>query len=387
MSHVSIIGAGNTGLTMAAHLSSEGNDVSLWNRTPETIADLRATKCIHCHGVIEKDSEISRVSCRIEEVVSDTDIILVTTPAVSHRDIARRLGPYLTDDSCVVLNPGAAFGALEFRNTLIQEGCTAEPLIAEAQTSIYACRKSDGVNVNLHALKSSVLLSALHPEETRTVIHRLPACIRSRFSPARSLIQTSIGYIGGVLCAAPMLLNTGRIESGAPPFTFFHDGITPTIAGLIEKLDQERIAVSAKMGQKVESLRDWLKRSYQVDGDTLYECIHNHEGYKTLPAPTTLQHRFIHEDLSVGLVPLEAVGRRMGLPMQSTGLVIDFASALLNINFRATGRNLSRLGFASKSGSEIRHILCDRKDAARGSGSPARHIPLPSHTGIRCRAA
>ncbi len=34
MTRVSIIGAGNSGLTMAAHLSLEGNEVYLWNRSP-----------------------------------------------------------------------------------------------------------------------------------------------------------------------------------------------------------------------------------------------------------------------------------------------------------------------------------------------------------------
>ena len=44
-----------------------------------------------------------------------------------------------------------------------------------------------------------------------------------------------------------------------------------------------------------------------------------------------------------GLVPLEAVGKALGLEMRYTTLVIDLANALLEEDFRATGRNLKSL--------------------------------------------
>lgn len=362
MTNVSIIGAGNSGLTMAAHLSSAGNDVSLWNRSRNTISDLAETKCIHCHGMIEQDVTINMVSSDIGEVVSGADIILVTTPADSHQEVAHLLKPYLSEESCVVLNPGRTFGAVEFQTTLQREGCTGLPLIAEAQTIMYVCRKTDPVSANLLAFKKDVLISAIHPKDTRTVITRLPKCIRSHFIPARSMIQTSIGNVGMILHCAPVLFNTGWIENPKTAFKYYHEGISPTIAGFLEKLDQERLQISHLMGEKIESITEWLKRSYDLEGDNLYQCIQNNKAYETIDAPTTLQHRYLFEDLSVGLVPVEAVGKRLGLPMKSMGLVIDFASSMLNVNFRETGRNLKRLGMDDKSGLEIKKILGSRRE-------------------------
>ncbi len=138
-----------------------------------TISEIGVTKCIHCHGIIERDAKIGRVSSDIGEVVADTDIILITTPADSHRELAKRLSPYLSEESCVVLNPGRTFGALEFQAVLLEEGCTGMPLIAEAQTIIYTCRKIDMVSVNLLAFKKDVLISAINPKDTQTIIDRI----------------------------------------------------------------------------------------------------------------------------------------------------------------------------------------------------------------------
>lgn len=357
MTRISVIGAGNSGMTMAAHLSMEGNKVFLWNRSPEKIQELRVAKRIHCHGIIEKDNPINTVSSDIEEIVADTDIILITTPADSHQELALRLKPFLSEDSCIVLNPGRTFGALEFQTTLHRQGCEKLPLIAEAQTIIYTCRKTDPVSVNLLAFKKDVLISAINPEDTRFVLNRLPECIRPFFIPAKSMIQTSIGNVGMVLHCAPVILNTGWIESPKTAFKYYYEGITPTVAGFLEKIDRERIDVSRLLGEEVESTQEWLKRSYGVEGDSLYDCIQNNESYKTIDAPVTLQHRYIFEDIPCGLVPLEAVGKRLGLDMKYTKMIIELGSSLLNVDLRAIGRNLERLGLNHKSGSEIAGII------------------------------
>ena len=39
--NVTIIGAGNSGLAMAAHLSAEGNRVTIWNRTLQILKSLK----------------------------------------------------------------------------------------------------------------------------------------------------------------------------------------------------------------------------------------------------------------------------------------------------------------------------------------------------------
>ena len=108
----------------------------------------------------------------------------------------------------------------------------------------------------------------------------------------------------------------------------------------------ERVEVSDAMGYRVESAREWLMRTYHVIGHNIYDCIQNNKAYKNIEAPSSLKHRYIFEDIPCGLVPLEAVGKKIGINMEYTTLIIDLASKLMNVDFRKNGRNLRDLDYS-----------------------------------------
>lgn len=335
--NVTIIGAGNSGLAMAAHLSSNGNKVSLWNRSISNIKKLMETHTIRCEGVIQGDFKIDLVTDDMEQAIEGSKVILITTPANSHKELALRLAKILKKETLIVLNPGRTFGAFEFQKVFrtVNEDFQT---IAETQTIIYTCRKTDEDCVNIIAFKSSVLISAIKSEKNPYIIQRLPECIRQYYIPAKSIIETSLGNIGMILHCAPLILNSGWTESKNNTYKYYCDGISTSIVGIIEKIDEERILVSEALGYKVESTIEWLKRTYHVKGSNIYECIQNNEVYKTIDAPNSLMHRYILEDVPCGLVPLESTGIELGLPMIYTSMIINLASSLLNTNFRKEGR-------------------------------------------------
>ena len=343
MKPIAILGAGNSGLAMAAHLAMEGYPVHLWNRWTDMIEPLLHHPFINVEGVINGKARLALVSSDIKEVVEGVSTVLVTTPANAHCDIAQLLAPFATDDMLIVLNPGRTFGALEFTAKLQENGCFKEPIIIETQTIIYTCRKIDLDRVIILTFKHDVLFSAVDHTLNDKVIARFPECLRSFFSPANSMVETSIGNVGMILHCAPVLLNSGWIESPCTQFKYYYEGITPSVACLLEKLDTERLEVARLLGHPVESTADWLRRSYGVEGDNLYECIQNNPAYRTIDAPTTLQHRYIFEDVSCGLVPLETIGHSLGLPMHVCGLIINLANVMLETDFRKNGRTLNTL--------------------------------------------
>ncbi|MDD1677820.1 MAG: NAD/NADP octopine/nopaline dehydrogenase family protein, partial [Methanomicrobiales archaeon] len=338
MTDITIIGAGNSGLAMAAHLSYLRNNICLWNRTPENIRDLLSSPCITSDGVVAGKIPIDTVTSDISIAGQYSDTILVATPANSHRDIAKKISPHLKDNSFILLNPGRTFGALEFRNTLIEQQCPVQPVIAESQTNLYTCRKTSPTHVNIIAIKKDVLLSGINPEQNDSLVQRIPMGIRSFFIPAESMIETSIGNVGMILHPAVTILNTGGVENPHRSFKHYYEGITPTVAHFLEKLDRERITVSQELGKPVESTAGWLRRSYHLQGSSLYECIQNNQSYRAIDAPVTLHHRYICEDIPYGLSPLEAIGKKLGLPMKSCGLVIDMASEMMDTDLREKGR-------------------------------------------------
>jgi opine dehydrogenase len=345
---ITVIGAGNLGLAMCAYLGHEGHDVLLWNRSYETIKHLQKTRYIDYQGVISGRAQLVCATTDLSEAIQDTELILITTPAFAHKELAHQLAACLTHDVPVVLNPGRTFGAIEFSSEFktLQSWC---PLVAETQSTVYTCRKVSDDRVDILSLKDDVLIACTDMSKIEWLLSYLPKCISNQLQATKSLVQTSIGNVGMMLHCAPLLLNSGWTENDHTSYKYYHEGITPTISHFLEKLDFERVAVSYALGCPVESTKSWLRHTYHVEGDTLYECIQNTDAYHHIYAPESLRHRYIYEDVPYGLVPLEALGLKLGLLMKHTTLLIDLACTLLDVDFRLHGRNLESLSVTNQN--------------------------------------
>lgn len=340
---ITIIGAGNSGLAMAAHLGQEGHQITLWNRSKATIAKLKDTRTIYATGIVTGQIQIDCVTNDMATALLDPELILVTTPASSHKDLAEQIAKNLKKETLIVLNPGRTFGAFEFREVYRKYHPDQNVTIAETQTIIYICRKTREDAVNIIAMKNDVRIATFSAEQNAQIIRKFPSCLQPYLIPAQSMIETSIGNVGMILHCTPLLLNVGWTENTKYTYNYYSEGITPSIAQFIEQIDRERLAVACALGCPVESTQDWLKRTYHVTGNSLYACIQNNLFYQTIEAPTSLNHRYLFEDVPCGLVPLEAVGICLGLPMTYTTNIIDLATLVMQTDYRKIGRNLTTL--------------------------------------------
>jgi len=353
MQVIAVLGAGNLGLAMSAHLALEGYSVHLWNRTKSKIKRLQETKSIHCTGAVNGTAELQLVTDNIEEALEGVNLILVTTPADSHREIAKIMAQYLTDMKTVVLNPGRTFGVIEVEYILSKYNVPIMPLVSETQTVVYTCRKTADDAVVIISLKEQVLISTRHNNDSKNLFEQLPPCLGKQLSVADNLLQTSLGNIGAILHCVPTLLNTGWIENNKVDFKYYYDGITPTIAKYLERLDRERQEIGVRFNIKLESIAEWMRRSYRIKGKNLFECLQNNIYYQTIEAPSSLRHRYLFEDIPCGLVPFEALGELAGVKMTFIPEIIDLATHLLDYDFRANGRTLERLGFVNPTVQQI----------------------------------
>lgn len=344
---VTVVGAGNTGLAMAAHLALGGSEVVVYDRSPDVVSAINETNTIHCNGVFNDDANIAFASQNMAEATKDTDLIMIMTPAFAHKDLAILLGQSLEKEVPIILNPGRTCGAVEFTHYFSQENKYLRPLVAETQTVIHTARRNSLNSVNLIAIKDSVDIATLDSTKINDVMSVIPEAIRKHFSPAKSVVETSIGNTGMILHCTPLLLNSGWTESPKFGYKHYWEGISPRIARFLEKIDSERLAVAKALGSDLLSTKDWIKRSYHSEGDTLYDCIQNTVAYEIIDAPSTLDHRYIFEDIPYGLVPLEVIGKQLGVEMSYTSLIIDLACALMETDLRKSGRNLNHLALQS----------------------------------------
>lgn len=353
---VAVLGAGNCGQAMAAHLRSMGIKVNLYNRSKGRINAIKKNGGINIKGVISGLWMPSKITTDIGEAIEDVDIIMIVIPASGHGDLAKACAPYLKDEQTVILNPGRTFGALEFLKIIRKNESKARITVAETQTTIYTARLIKDGEVELIALKNSVLIASIPANQITKIVDTLKY-IYPQLNQAKNVLITSLNNMGAILHPTPTLFNVGWIEKPDTLFKHYYDAISPTIANFLEKLDGERIKVAKALCVESMSLRDWLYATYGVKGNTIYEAIQNNEKYSEIDAPTTIQHRYIFEDIPTGLVPIASLGEMLGVDTPNINLVIEHASSLLDIDFWEIGRTVEKLGLKGLSVNDIKKLV------------------------------
>ncbi|BES66576.1 NAD/NADP octopine/nopaline dehydrogenase family protein [Gottschalkiaceae bacterium SANA] len=348
MKRIAVLGAGNSGLAMAAHLTLLGEEVCLWNRSKKNIQELMKDKRVKMTGEVRGEVALHCITPDLGAAIEACQWIMVTTPATAHGDIAKRLAPLIKPDQRIILHPGRTFGALEFERTLLRMGVTELPVILEAITNLYAARKVMNNEVQIHGIKQEVRFSALHPERLAEAKLALPALLAEIFIPVKNMLYTSLGNVGMLLHCAPMLFNLGRVESETTSFRYYNEGITPSVAAYIEKMNLEVLELAEQMRIPIEPVDEWMRKTYGLSGKNLYECVQSNEVYRNIIAPKTLKTRYLLEDVPCGLVPIESLGHQFGLPMTHIGLIINLAGAVMDQDFRASGRTLEKFGITVK---------------------------------------
>ena len=351
-----VIGAGNGGKAMAAHLALMGFDVTLYNRTPDHIAVIQELGGIQLESNDPSGlSGFGRLACvtsNMQEALHEKDVIMVAAPAYAHFDIASKAARHLKSGQIVVLHPGRTLGAVEFTRVLEEKGAAPNVTVAEAQTFIYASRSEGPAQARIFRIKDAVPLAALPATETSRVLKLLSSAY-PQFINGGDVLQTGLNNIGAIFHPTISIFNAGWIEATKGDFQFYLDGVTPTVARMMEVLDRERVTVASAVGIRAVTAREWLKMAYNTEGADLYSAIHNQDGYRGIKAPDSLSHRYITEDIPMSLVPMASLGRRYGVSVRGMESVIRLACITHRVDYWERGRTLIRLGLEHLSISEL----------------------------------
>jgi opine dehydrogenase len=355
---ITVIGAGHGGKAMAAELASRGFQTRLYNRSCqhiETIAERGGIELGFWDGR-SVFSKLEMVTSDIAEALAGAKLIMIVVPASGHYDVAITCAPYLVDGQVVVLNPGRTGGALEFRQVLQQEGCSADIMIAEAETFLFASRSMGPAEAHIFRRKNTVPLAAFPASKTPDVLDVMKD-IYPQFINGRNVLYTSLNNMGAIFHPALTLLNAGWIEHTEGEFQFYIEGVTPAIASVLERLDRERVTVAMAMGVRAQTASEWLVRAYSAQGNNLHEAIHANPGYKGISAPRSIQHRYVFEDVPYSLVPIAALGKRFGVDVRGVETMIDLACIMHGTDYRHRGRDLIRMGLDGLSIEEITRMV------------------------------
>lgn len=342
---VAIIGAGNGGQAFAAYFAHHGCTVSLYNRSVKALEDIENNDGIELMGVYSYKEKIHLLSSNIEEVIRGVDLIMVAMPANAHHHIAKIMAPHLKDGQVIVLNPGRTFGTFNFMNVLKDSGLKANIILAETDTLVFTCRVLKNGICRIFSMKKELYIAAHEPRNTKIVYDMLSKYFDILIQ-AESVLFTGLSNLGVIFHPVPIIMNVARIEC-KETFSHYKEGITPSVAVLLEKIDKERVEIARALNIEIDSAIKWLNRIYKSEGDTLYEALQNNPAYTEVLAPSTIHNRYIYEDIETGLVPLSAIAHKIGVKCDTIDAIINLANLLFDFDFVFHGRNENRIDVES----------------------------------------
>jgi opine dehydrogenase len=360
---ISVLGAGNGGQTISAHLAMNGFAVKLGEHPDfaKTIDAINRRGGIELTGALSGFGRLELASTDMAEVIDGAEFILLVAPSFAQEPFIELAMPHLKAAQTVVLIPGN-FGSLAM-SARVRERSELEDLVfAETNSLPYACRQSEPGKIDVWGVKSSLSVAALPAEATRATIDKMSEFFPIPLSAATNVLEIALSNANMIIHCPTMILNAGRIESEKGQFRFYSDGMTESVCTVMEEMDRERMRVGKVFDLKLEYTADWLRRVYGLSGDSLYQLlstspVYGKHGYD---APNSLRHRYVSEDIPSLLVPLACFGELAGAATPVTECIISLASLINAVDYRSEGRNLERLGLDGLSIEQIKHYVQSR---------------------------
>ncbi|MDR1604222.1 MAG: NAD/NADP octopine/nopaline dehydrogenase family protein [Gracilibacteraceae bacterium] len=349
---ITVLGFGGTAHVAAAALTLEGHQVTLAfpeKYAKEKFADIEARGGILLRGGgLAGLARPRAVTTDLRAALADAEIILVSTVANYHEELAAAIAPYVRDDQVLVVSPGNA-GALIFHQAFRRRGAGA-PLVAETAGNLTSARLTGRAEA-LGARPISIRkLAAFPARDTAKAIAALDGVFTPE--PLKHVFETTLNSPNVVNHLTASLLNASKLDDRGEEFRLFIDGLTPSVFKGLEAADREWQSVLAALGYW--QMPSPLPHLREVTQPELYP---QHAIFRGLHGPDGIGHRYVDEDAGAAVTLLVSLARLIGTPVPFTEAVLRIASALNDTDYYRNGRNLENLGLGGKTPDEIHHIL------------------------------
>lgn len=301
---VGIAGAGGIACGYAAYLETRGHRARLWSpRGGSAVGGLRAQGALDSHATPD-------IAHSAEDLVRGCDVVILALPATGHKAVMEAIAPHLRDGQPVIISSHAAFGALYLRK-LTRARALSVPVIAWS-TTVLTARRLGSEAVHIGNIRARVDMTTVPATQREAGL----ACCEGLFGPVfrdcGDIVSITLSNLNPQNHLAIALCNATRIEKGEVWRQF--DNMTPMVARLVERLDDERLAIARAMGLSVRTAHEHFNLSYGVDLSPDLGVMFAAMRARGLGGngPATPDTRYVTEDVPFGLVPTIRLGRMTG---------------------------------------------------------------------------
>jgi opine dehydrogenase len=327
---IAVIGAGNGALAVAGAAALAGHRVTLWDRYLDDHPELIASSSITLTGRIEGIGHIQRPIDDLAATIEDAELIEVVVPGFALAWVTSTLLPLVRPGQKVLLHPGGSGGTLEVAHLWRDAESERGVVLGVTDTLAYAARASGPTQVHIHAEKRYLMVSAIDPRATEGLLS-VVADVHPQAHAAASTMEVALANLNPVIHPPIALLNAGRIDAGHT-FSLYGEGVGMSVGSLIDALDRERMTLAAGLDVAAISLHDWVERAYGVraGSTTALFAELDVQVYGGLLAPTSMDSRYLTEDIPLGLAVIVELAAEAGIDVPVTESVVRLARVVLN---------------------------------------------------------
>lgn len=353
--NVTVLGGSHGGYTTAADLALAGHRVRLWRRSAEALAPVQKAGGITLVAEQRQGvARLDRATADLGEALDGAEVVIVPLPATSHDDLGERLAGRLTGREVVLLTPGT-LGSVVLARALARAGAPQPLAFAEAGTLPYLTRKTGPASVTAPVRAANLPVGVFPAARSQVALERIGVLFPA-MRPCVDALDAALTNAGTVIHPPLVLVNAASIDAGA--FDIHAAGTTPSARRLIDAVDGERLAARRGLGYPAPhyELATYYDEARAAEG--LYGT-----GAKARVVASGLwrevvdyDHRYVTEDVVLGLTLFESAGRTAGTPTPAISGLLAVFGALLGREL-AGGRALDHLGLGDLTRREVQALF------------------------------
>jgi len=356
---IAVLGGGNGSFAAAGDFALQGHDVRLWRRDADMVEAHRAAGA----RIVVKDVngrhdvQLSLVTTDIGAAVAGTELILCPAPAFAQTDIARQLAPHLGDAQVVFLPP-ATFGSMIFASAMRDAGNRAEVAFAETGTLPWLTRKHGPFEVAITIRAKRLPVGVFPLDMADHALDIIGKAFPGVVEPCGDALSGALMNAGPIIHPPLIVMNAGPIEH-FERWDIHKEGTQASIRRVTDALDAERIAVREALGYGGPHFP--LAHHYAREGEIWMYGRGSHDRLTDSgdwrERLVLTEHRYMHEDLRLGLSFLVSVATLAGVATPLARSFLAIGGAVCGEDFLTGGRTLESLGFGQLDRTALRRLL------------------------------
>lgn len=380
---VTIIGAGPCGCAFAADLANRGKSVMLYAHPDHrggTDMIEKNNGWLNAAGEISGKFQIKTTS-DLYIAIRHSPFIVTTVPSYGQDTILTLLSQFDLRNHTLIINVGNFF-YLSARSKINAHA------ILETDISPYATR-IQGDTVFVKGCKKTLSIWAEPPNTTQVerldpqaelgLRHKVEMIFSQKLVWCQNLLEVGLNNVNPVVHCPAALMNAGWIEATKGDFYFYAQGMSPSVSRVTEKVDKERLAISHAYGLEITPITAYMNQNYNNDREysdyhdfASGSVVHN----KTKSSPSSLNHRYLLEDVLYGLVPWYELGLKCGLASPTIRALIEMAAVVSGFDYFEHGRTLKSAGLGDATKDQVLHALGGPVDSTSSVHAPLSDSPI-----------